>query len=197
MERFCLDGLFPILECFPTFKSALLFLKTLKKKNTICLEKHFVIDSLKDGNKISRLDGLLHSIDDNPAFIQYRKNGLIQRVCWYRNGLIHRKDNPASIKFYKNGHVHIVYWYRYDKLDRKDGPAVITYRENGQIRHEQWYRYDKLDRKDGPADIAYRENGRILYELWYTNNEINRKDGPAFIMRMDKLDQRLRNDTCL
>lgn len=94
------------------------------------------IESYTNGNiKITRLNGKLHSINDEPSWIHkdvkmWHKDGLLHRdnnpavvdhesEVWYQNGLIHRDDDPAFIN--KN----IIMWYVNGVPHREDGPAVI------------------------------------------------------------------------
>ena len=161
MEHFCTEGLFPILECFPSFKSAFTFLKVLGKKNTICRENHFTIHSIKDGLEIYMLDDQFHSINDKPAMVGYNKDKGIYFQSWFRNNLLHRKNGPAYITYKYNGTIDHT-WYRNGVVHREDGPAHIKFHKNGQISNEIWCINGKRHRKLWPSFINYDENGKIL-----------------------------------
>ena len=90
----------------------------------------------KNGTKYTKLFGLFHSINDQPAKVW--NNGTKE---WYKEGKLHREDGPAVE--YSNGNK---YWYLHGKRHREGRPAVE--RSDGEKR---WYIHGQLHREDGPA----------------------------------------------
>lgn len=95
------------------------------------------------------------------------KNGKheeIDRVEWYRNGLLHREDGPA-IDFRNNRQD----WYLNGLRHRTDGPA-ITHADGTEV----WYFHGIKHRENGPTvQLHTGEN------IWYLNGKKHREDGPA------------------
>jgi hypothetical protein len=77
-----------------------------------------------DGNTYK--NGLLHSYDDMPAFV----NGT--RHKWYKDGVLHREgDLPALVDTYSTE------WWVNGQRHREDGPALVYY-YNTTIYTEMW-----------------------------------------------------------
>jgi len=75
-----------------------------------------------DGSIITRINGLNHSIDGNPATSW--TNGTKK---WFSHGRLHRVDGPAVI--WDDGSE---VWMIQGKRHRKDGPAVIDADGDGE-----------------------------------------------------------------
>lgn len=78
------------------------------------------------------------------------------RVCWYKDGKLHRIDGPAYIDGLGTKH-----WYINGELHREDGPAVEHY--NGV---KEWCMNGYLHRTDGPA-VEYPNGDKE----WFVNGE--------------------------
>lgn len=96
-----------------------------------------------------RLNGSLHSIDDNPSVIVNRE----KEIRWHKFGDLHRDEHngPAWISkhiqiYYNLGNIHRVHgpakiekniltWYTHGVISRNDGPAI----ENTYGKDEWWY----------------------------------------------------------
>lgn len=60
-------------------------------------------------------NGLLHSFDDKPSVIKYRRDGSVYKMIWHYKGLIHRNNTkcPACVIVDKAGN-HIIGQFFYD-----------------------------------------------------------------------------------
>lgn len=107
--------------------------------------------------KQTLLDGVLHSVDDNPAEIATKDDSIV--YSWYSHGLIHRPEEfgPAKIK---NSEKFIYKEYCYmGNMHRLNGPAFISPYEI------LWVQHNLLHREDGPASIV-RTADQTYYD-WY------------------------------
>lgn len=126
--------------------------------------------------------GKLHSINDEPAFIEY--NDLDQVLCekWYNNGMI-----IYEIKYINGVSKISETWYENDIISHKIlyyGQSYIKMHEiwykNGEIYYELFYANSTgeiyLEKKynDISYSIGYYDNGKIIHEIFYTrdNNKI-------------------------
>src|SRR5436853_1671527 len=162
IEDFQCEGLLPILESFPSYKSAIDFVMAfrpsfVKSPQNIALQKHFTKQSTKYKYdcKIEYwfLDRKVHR-NDGPARIEYYPTGQKCRKIWYIQGTIHRDDKPAEIWYGLDGSKTRKSWYIHGKLHRDGNPSQIVYR-NGLKSYEYWHQYGKLHRNDGSALIVY------------------------------------------
>jgi len=79
----------------------------------------------KYGTHMSKLNGVLHSFNDEPSWIHI--NGCKR---WYKNGLMHRdNDLPAEVDS------SLMVWYNENKIHRENGKPACIY-SNG--RAEWW-----------------------------------------------------------
>lgn len=139
----------------------------------------FTIKTVKADGYETRKGRLLHSLNDEPAFV-YRKSyessyDIIIR--WYRNGKTHRlNDLPALIKSHNNRETE--YLFAIDgKCHREyDKPAryIISgpYKENEipeprSGEDEVFYFKNGYLHRDGGLPAVFRKNGCIKsYEYW-------------------------------
>ena len=118
IEDFQCEGILPILEAFPSYKSAIQFVMAfrpsfIKSPENRALQNHFIEHVIEeDGTEKWRLDGLFHRDFGLPAKIVYYKNGQISSEEWYQNGELHRIDGPASIQYRQNGEIRYKAWYQ-------------------------------------------------------------------------------------
>lgn len=163
-----------------------------KQKSFRNIKKHGkYIDNRTKGYYKSYKNGLLHSIDDEPAiFNRYGK-------FWFKNGLKHRDNDKPAEEYndhtvYENHRKHwhswqlhyncnnirdkrgLKIWYENNEIHRNgDKPAYIgngiqIYYKNGMIHRDN----------DEPAFIS----GNGKWKTWYKNNNIHRNgDKPAVI----------------
>src|SRR5436853_7438993 len=95
IEDFQCEGLLPILEAFPTYRSAINFVMTfrpsfIKSPQNQALVNHFT-EYLVEYFSESR--------------IEYFEEGCTRSERWLLDGEIHRNDGPASILYYENGQI--------------------------------------------------------------------------------------------
>lgn len=149
------------------------------------------IDNRKKGYYKSYKNGLLHSIDDEPAIInRYGK-------FWFKNGLKHRdNDKPAEEYYdetvYENHKRHWHSWklhYNCNSIRDKRG-LKIWYKNNLIHRDEdkpayvgngtEIYYKNGLIHRDGDEAAYISSNGK--WKTWYKNNKKHRNgDKPAVI----------------
>ena len=137
-------------------------------------------------------NGLLHSIDDKPAFLSKNKK------VWYKFGEIHRdNDQPAEItadphyeiinildKYefygYLEGEFEMIScpyqaWYHNGNIHRdNDQPAIIT-KKGAKI----WVTNGKIHRDKNPAIIVpkyHDRNGKVETSVWFENGNPHRDD---------------------
>jgi hypothetical protein len=113
-----------------------------------------------DGN--TYLNGLLHSYDDEPAFVSGNRRE------WYWNGLLHRDGDLPAVVIEGTAER----WYRYGKSHR-DGDLPAHIAEN----YQEWNKDGNIHREgDLPAII----DGTC--SSWYKNNRLHRDgDLPAVL----------------
>jgi len=120
-----------------------------------------VVFRSQDVNGYTYKNGLLHSFDDQPAFVKGN------RKEWYWNGLLHRDGDLPAVVF-DDGKAER--WYKYGKSHR-DGDLPAHIAEN----YQEWHKDGKIHRDgDLPAII----DGSC--SSWYKNNRLHRDgDLPA------------------
>jgi len=100
-----------------------------------------------------------HSLNDNPAIIEYTNNNIIIRKLWCKHGKIHRLGGPACVEYYDSGKIGNEKWYN-----------------NG-------YNYNPAD-LNSSVNTAYYESGEIMFKTFafdiqeyngkvWTKNKIN------------------------
>lgn len=109
-----------------------------------------------------------------------------QRVCWYKDGKLHREDDLPAIEYF-NGSKN---WFQNGKYHRENGPAIELY-EDGFLIEQHWMKNGQRHREDGPAIIVdipdeirkkYQKENKKLHLNgchWWINNQHHRDDGPA------------------
>jgi len=124
------------------------------------------------GSTTTRMNGLLHSIDDKPAMVRH----LEDQKIWYSFGELDRIDKPAVISPGTRE------WRRKGKLHNMNGPAIV--RANGD--KEWWlngYRQPLVTpnviRGDGTREW-HKKGGAE-----YGEDQLHRTDGPAIIRPKD------------
>lgn len=135
-----------------------------------------------DINGSTYRNGVLHSYDDKPAEIRYKRYAV-----WYKNGKLHREgDLPAYVDL-EHPETY-VRWYKNGKLHRDgDLPAVIENTKkrgrNGTIpltklnTCQTWYKNGKIHRE---GDLPAVVDGET--KKWYKNGVLHRDgDNPAII----------------
>ena len=149
--------------------------------------------------------------EDGPAKIEYYYNENIERVEYYKDGVLHREDGPAKIEYWKNGNKRLEVYYIDGKRYREDGPVqtsyyemwndhkhgeiylirdskgeiiddiTIAYYSNGGVECELHFKGDHHHRENGPAITHYYENGNKKYDEYLIEGKLHREDGPARI----------------
>jgi len=100
-----------------------------------------------------RLNGALHSVNDEPAVIINDGDELM----WYTHGLRNRDGGPAWVQ----GERGVFMWYNAGQLHRKDGPALVS------VHSQQWYEHGLMHNATGPARLENRAGG--TYIQWWLN----------------------------
>lgn len=133
---------------------------------------------------------VLHSLNDNPALIQFYENGDIKCKQWFTDGILNRPDKTAYIFYYENGSKESQQWFKNGKLHRdNDLPAYVKYYQSFlgeiKIKVKLWFINGKVERKnkEEPTSIHYFENGNINMEEWQKSN----KNGDDIHYRDDEL----------
>ncbi len=120
----------------------------------------------ENGNKCCFVNGVLDSIDDEPALIYANGN-----KYWYKKGVVHRENGPAIL--WNNEDQE---WYKDGKLHRKDGPAK-EYTDGTGF----WYENGKLHREDGPA-IFHPKGKEEDQEWWLKGVQYTKEAFDAFLL---------------
>ena len=83
----------------------------------------------------------LHSHNDQPSYVAYRRNGTVQYQIWHNNGNCHRdNDKPAAVFYDLKDMIYIEEWRKNGKLHRGNGlPARIIYYPNNTVDYQAWY----------------------------------------------------------
>ena len=75
---------------------------------------------------------ILHSHNDQPAYINYYENGSIYNQVWYKEGKRHRdNDLPAYISYYRDGSIYCQRWYKEDKKVTEEEAKKLNACSNG------------------------------------------------------------------
>jgi hypothetical protein len=117
-----------------------------------------------------RLNGALHSVNDEPAVVI--DNGT--ELMWYTHGQRHRNNGPAWVKGERGSFL----WYKTGELHRTDGPAIVT------LNAQQWYQHGKMHNTEGPARIE-RRSGKIIMQWWINGVEYKTIDDWAEAGQID------------
>ena len=123
-----------------------------------------------------RLEGALHSVNDEPAVVV--DGG--EELQWYKMGLRHRDEifGPAWVK----GKTGIFTYYNLDLIHRMNGPAMVG---NHSMK---WYTHGKITRGDGPAVIMHdgvTTDAGLTHEWWYNGSRCNNFDRWAEVSYCD------------
>jgi len=161
----------------------------LKIKRTllpITIKYPFYTEHKQTFRSVTRLNGLLHSKDDQPAITYFNSS----EKCWYKYGLLHRNgDKPAVISenqykyWYKDGELHrdgdkpasitpngYKRWYQKGKLHRDGDKPAIIWSNDTEWHMKQWYKYGLLHREGGEPAVMYSYTG--LAEWWINGIQI-------------------------
>lgn len=126
--------------------------------------------------KITYENGLLHSFNDKPAYIELDEYIIdkLSREEWYENGLLHRDNNEPALICYKERRKE---WYTRGVLNRDgDEPAIIVYEKQDfkQVKEEVWVVNGiKTRNGDEPAVIKYIK-GIPTEKQWLLNGDYSR-----------------------
>jgi len=94
---------------------------------------------------------------------------------WCRDGKEHRVGGPAYIRYKKDGIIDVEEYYVDGKLHREKGPAIIEYAfDDGAVYTEWYYQDGEAHRDNGPARITYYGNGDLCYQEFYTRGIANK-----------------------
>mgnify|MGYP002507824257 CR=1 FL=1 len=123
----------------------------------------------------------------NKPIREYYNNGKIRRKLYRNiNDELHRENEPAWIEYYKNGNIKSIDYYINGVSHREDGPAIIGYYENGEVRFKTYFINDKIHKEDGPANIYYNEDGSISDKNYYINGVDLTKEYNDYKNRLSK-----------
>ncbi len=176
----------------------------MSRMTTTVLNNGVVVEEWREGG------GALHR-DALPAYIEFRGDGSLRLIRWYRHGEPHREGLAAALVYYPSGRLQGEQWFLDGQAYRPNGLPVLTeYREDGSIERRQWnerrtdgqsipahqaaFRFDgtlrgenwrvdgKLHREDGPAIREYRRNGSLKAEHWFREGNRFRVNGPGAVM---------------
>jgi antitoxin component YwqK of YwqJK toxin-antitoxin module len=162
------------------------------------------------------VDGELHSIDGEPAYIQYTPEGDVEGITYYKNGKGHRAgDKPASILYWADDtdNVYMQYWsidgiltkstehwrdgklmkemYHNSKADYhrdEDKPAVTIYSIDGTTKnYEEYYKNGERHRDgDKPAGVTYYNDGKTLSQEIWMQDDEWHREGKPAIISYDR-----------
>ncbi len=115
-----------------------------------------------------------NDIREKPAYLQYYKNGNMQKMIHYVNGKIHCENRPAIMCYNINGKLRAEYYLSHNQLNRSNGASVIIYTRDLLIK--KYYMKNKLHRTCGepsieifykqtmhPKEIRYYSNGFLSF----------------------------------
>ncbi len=113
------------------------------------------------------LHGMLHR-ESGPSRTYYQNDGKTPKLkFWEQCGKLSGiQDEPAFVEFRKDGTAFRKHWFQNNVRSRSTGPAVIEYRENGTILNQQWFFFGKeypnlslpLKKEDVKAYLAFCQN---------------------------------------
>ncbi len=149
--------------------------------------RHFKIDEYEEGGRVfveTHFIGKLHSIDDEPALVEFDDEGRIVRKEWHdykvRDGPFRRSGGPATITYVdeafsteiwndekgKIERIETSFWGMPHSID--DRPSVVKFNDEGDVIME-WHSYKvkgcPFRESGGPAIVTYK-NGSIVSEQW-------------------------------
>lgn len=105
--------------------------------------------------------------EDKLTIIKYYKNGKVRSYCRQL-----KKNNINVISFKKDGSIEKECWYLDSKLHREDGPAMINYynywkkdTSSSKPCEQYWYKLGKLHRLYEPA-VTYESFGKTIHAFY-------------------------------
>ena len=118
-----------------------------------------------------------HNTGDEPAYITYWVDGVVQTELWFRHGKISRLNGPAEKEYSSAGLLLRERWYFAGTFGNLlDFPSVIDYSSNGFTLNEIWYTNGKINRERLPAVKEYHpKTGKLVTESWYTDGKLIKK----------------------
>ncbi len=94
-----------------TLKSKKWYIKGKTDKNSLLKQEEYYINGIII-YKMYYIEGKLHKDFDEPAFINYHKDGKISSQSWYQNGKYYRdNDKPTHIQYNNDESITYQIWY--------------------------------------------------------------------------------------